>query len=373
MKFLFFFVHPSKFHVFRHTINILSNHGHEVDILITSKDVLEKLIINEGWKYTNIFPEGRKIPWLPTKIGAAYNLIRTVYRLQKYINKSGKKYDLFITDDLLVVNGWFTKTKTFHFQDDDITAVPESAFILQFADNIISPSVSKFGRFQKKTVPFYGYKELGSLHPSRFTPDFEKTRQFNPEGGKYFLLRLVSLKATHDVGKSGLNDNEVSRLIKRLEQFGKVFITSERTLPPQFEKYRISINPNDIAHAIYFADFLISDSQTMSAEAGVLGTPYIRFNDFVGRISYLNELETKYLLGIGIKTKDKTLLFECIEAFLFNKDLKKEYRYKKQKMLSEKIDLSGFLIWLIEEYPGSLKIIQDDMDYQKRFIVKESN
>ena len=66
-----------------------------------------------------------------------------------------------------------------------------------------------------------------------------------------------------------------------------MYITSERELPEEFEKYRIKIKVNDIAHAIYFAELLIADSQTMSAEAAVLGTPYIRYNDFIGKISYL--------------------------------------------------------------------------------------
>ena len=39
----------------------------------------------------------------------------------------------------------------------------------------------------------------------------------------------------------------------------------------------------------------------MAAEAGVLGVPFVRFNDFVGRIGYLNELENDYELGYGIK------------------------------------------------------------------------
>ena len=40
---------------------MLTQNGHNIDILITSKDVLEDLIINEGWSYTNIFPKGRKL------------------------------------------------------------------------------------------------------------------------------------------------------------------------------------------------------------------------------------------------------------------------------------------------------------------------
>ncbi len=36
----------------------------------------------------------------------------------------------------------------------------------------------------------------------------------------------------------------------------------------------------------------------MIAEAAVLGTPSIRFNDFVGKLGYLEDLEHKYGLTI---------------------------------------------------------------------------
>lgn len=53
-------------------------------------------------------------------------------------------------------------------------------------------------------------------------------------------------------------------------------------------------------HVMAFASLYIGDSQTMAAEAGVLGVPFVRFSDFVGRIWYLRELEDKYELGYGI-------------------------------------------------------------------------
>ena len=90
-KFLFFFFHPSKYHVFKNTINILKSKGHTCDVLITSKDVLEDLIKNEGWEYTNIFPEGRKIKGIPSKLVAVFNTFRTVFRLKKYIGKKQKR------------------------------------------------------------------------------------------------------------------------------------------------------------------------------------------------------------------------------------------------------------------------------------------
>ena len=366
-KILFFFVHPSKYHVFKNTINILKSKGHTCDVLITSKDVLEDLIKNEGWEYTNIFPEGRKIKGIPSKLVAVLNTFRTVFRLKKYIGK--KKYHLFITDDLLVINGWFKKIPSLLFQDDDVTAVPESQLLFAFADRIISPSVSNMGRFNSKKISFFGFKELGGLHPNRFIPDFSVVEKFNTTKQKYYLIRLVSLKATHDFGKKGLKNDDVIKIIKKIEnKGGRVYITAERELPEEFEKYRIKINPNDISHVLYYAELIISDSQTMSAEAGVLGTPYIRFNDFVGKISYLNDLELNYKLGIGIKTDQKQFLFESIDGLLENKNLKQEWQLKRKEMLKEKIDLTEFLIWIFEDYENRVLVFDANPDLQNKFI-----
>lgn len=65
-----------------------------------------------------------------------------------------------------------------------------------------------------------------------------------------------------------------------------------------------------IHHAMAFAKMYIGDSQTMAAEAAVLGTPSIRFNDFVGEIGYLEELENTYQLTFGIMTSDRENLLK---------------------------------------------------------------
>jgi len=36
-------------------------------------------------------------------------------------------------------------------------------------------------------------------------------------------------------------------------------------------------------------------------------------------------------------------------------------------MLSEKIDVTAFMVWLIENYPESAKIMKKDNDYQYKF------
>jgi hypothetical protein len=36
-------------------------------------------------------------------------------------------------------------------------------------------------------------------------------------------------------------------------------------------------------------------------------------------------------------------------------------------MLKEKIDVTAFLVWFIENYPESVRIMREDPDYQEKF------
>lgn len=348
MRYLFFFVHPSKFHVFRHTINTLLAHGHHVEVLITSKDVLEDLVRSEGWDWKNIFQEGRKMKGVPSYISAAINSFRTIYRLYQYTK--GKQYDLFITDDLLVYIGKFKNVPTIVFTDDDLTIVKQFAIVLSQATKILGPEITDIGKYTPKKIGFPGYKELAYLHPNVFKPDIEVVRQFNPDLKPYFVIRLVSLRAYHDIGMKGLSDKQVMQLINLLEKHGLVFISSERPLPELFEKYRLQINPVNIAHVLYYANMFIGDSQTMTSEAAVLGTPAFRCNDFAGRISVMEEKEIKYGLSFNYPPAKFDAMLVKIKTLLNTGDVKSAFLVKKNKMLEEKIDLSGFMIWLFENY-----------------------
>ena len=39
----------------------------------------------------------------------------------------------------------------------------------------------------------------------------------------------------------------------------------------------------------------------------------------------------------------------------------------KEKMLSGKIDVTAFMVWFIENYPNSVKVMKENSDYQIRF------
>lgn len=108
-----------------------------------------------------------------------------------------------------------------------------------------------------------------------------------------------------------------------------------------------------------FADLYLGDSQTMAAEAGVLGVPFVRFNDFVGRIGYLRELEDVYQLGYGIKTDQIESLYNTVEKLLAMPDRRVVFQERRAKMLSEKIDGKlVFVIYHIDELPDPESLIE---------------
>jgi predicted glycosyltransferase len=207
------------------------------------------------------------------------------------------------------------------------------------------------------------------LHPATFSPDHRIVQKYFSKEQKYFLIRLVSFTAGHDIemAHGGLRINELHKLIGILEKHGRVFITSESKIPAEFEKYKLIIDVKDIHHILAFAYLFIADSQSMIMEAAMLGTPSIRYNSFVGKISVLEELENEYGLTTGIHNSKPDLLIKKVEELLKIQDLRKEFITRKLKMLSDKIDVNRFMTWFIENYPESEKIMRENPDYQKKF------
>ncbi|MFQ5651988.1 MAG: DUF354 domain-containing protein [bacterium] len=365
MKILFFLVHPAKFHFHRVQINELLARGHDVEVLIIKKDILEDLVKEEGWEYTNIFPKGRKIAGLHIYLAAVFNIIRTVYRLHKYTR--GRDYDLFVGDALTML-GRLKRVPSLYPTDDDLATVPQQEIFWVPAHHVIAPAVMGVGKYKYKSIEYDGYKALAHLHPNYFTPD--RTRLANGVSNRepFFLIRLCHYASHHDIGRTGIGDEVLRKLVAMLERRGKILITSERALPKELEKYRMTIRKNDISHYLYFATLFISDSTTMSSEAAILGTPAIEFDNWWEELPQMVELHEKYQLIFGIKTTNQDALFEKVDELLSQtSDLKSEFLRRRDRLLADKIDVSAFLIWFMENYPRSAMTLTEEPDYQKRF------
>ena len=346
-KILFHLGHPAHFHLFKNVISALKEKGHEVFILIKKKDVLENLVKASGWPYTNLLEKGRA----DTKFGIAKGMLIQDLRLLQFCLKN--KPDLMVGTSFAISHvGKFLRIPSINVNEDDAEIVPLYAKIAYpWATTILSPSTCNNGKWEDRTRHYEGYHELAYLHPNHFKADKLIIGKYIKEDKPYCILRFAKLTAHHDEGVSGINDEMALRLIEMIAPKMQVIITSERPLSSSLEKYRLAVSPEDMHHLMAAAALYIGDSQTMAAEAGVLGIPFIRYNDFVGRIGYLEELENKYELGFGIKPGNEEQLIEKLNYLLSEANRAELWQSKREHMLKDKIDLAEFMISFIEDFP----------------------
>jgi predicted glycosyltransferase len=123
---------------------------------------------------------------------------------------------------------------------------------------------------------------MAYLAPETFQRQLSVVEKYGLVPFNYILIRKVKLSAHHDVGAEGLNENHVSMVRKA---YSSVPIVNSDELK------KSEVDPQDMHQVLAHALLVVTDSQTMTAEAACLGVPVIRVNSFVGKLSYLAELE----------------------------------------------------------------------------------
>ena len=364
-----FLGHPAHFHYFKNTARQLQADGHQVFFAVKEKDVLRQLMDDAGFSYT-IVRENRTST-------SKWALIKSVLKIDWNVGRfvHDNHIDVLIGAIISYTTRIIFRKPIFIIGEDDARVVPLFSYqALPIAKYIITPEVCDNWHWEYKSIKYPANLELAYLHPNNFTPKAGVLRSYGIDLEKpYFIMRFSSLNAHHDRGIKGINTEIAQRLIDILKPYGQIYITSERPLEPQFEQYRIHINPLDMHHVMAFSSLYIGDSQTMAAEAGVLGVPFVRFNDFVGRIGYLRELEDVYELGYGIKASapgSVDTLCKRVEEIveMKAKERKVTFAARRERMLSEKIDCAKFLTYFIENYPKSLvETKQVDKNFWKQF------
>jgi predicted glycosyltransferase len=353
-KIIFGLAHPAHFHFYKNVIATLDK-GIEWKIVITNKDILRKLLDNEGFKkdvHYHVLADSKFNENLFQKVKKLAKSSVRLYRIAKEF-----KPDLFIGSfsQLFWVATLLRRPGIFNAEDDFRYTMLQGLITYPFVTTILTPQPVNTGIFSFKQLRYAGFHKLSYLHPEVFKPDVEiKKKYINAD--RYFLIRIVNQNAYHDINAKGIDPQTLLQTINYLEAHGAIFITSEKPLSEEFKKYELKINPNDIHHILCYADLLIADSQSMTVEAAMLGTPSIRLNSFADKISVIRELEYKYKLTFSLSTTKKDQLISLIQNVL--KEDKEVFNKRRQQMLDEKINVSAFLKWFVEEYPASVQVVK---------------
>ncbi|REL33820.1 DUF354 domain-containing protein [Rhodohalobacter sp. SW132] len=271
MKVLFELHHPKHYYQVKHIY-------HKFDdflFVIKAKDILEELLISEGVEYVKI--GGVKagiVNKLTNSVGlmAAFAKVIRAFKPDVVFSKASP-YSAFLSP--------LFSYKTIITPDSEVVALTNK-FVSRLSDLIITQHCFELD-FGKKHVKLDTFFESCYLHPDYFTPNPEilSKHGINPDQ-KLILLRFIGWGANHDIGKSGLPDQEKIELVKKLELYGRVIISSEKKLPVELEGNKFSASPNVMHQLMHHASLYMGDSQSMATEAALLGTPAIRCNSFVG-------------------------------------------------------------------------------------------
>lgn len=271
MRIIFELHHPKHYYQVKNIYNKFDN----CLFVIKTKDILEDLLISEGVEYVKI---GNVKSGIFNKV---FNSIGLMFAYSKVIKKFKPDVILSKASPYSTFLSFFFSYKTIITPDSEVVGLTNK-YVSKISDLIITQHCFELN-FGKKHVKLDTFFESCYLHNKYFkpNPDLLLKNGINPKE-KIILLRFISWGANHDIGKKGLSDLEKIELVKKLESFGRVIISSEKKLPSELEGNKFNAPPNEMHQLMYYSSLYMGDSQSMATEAALLGTPAIRCNSFVG-------------------------------------------------------------------------------------------
>ena len=330
--------HPAHVHYFRNFIKIMELKGHAFLVSSRKKECTFELLESYGISYFSR-GSGRN-----SSLGKIIYLFKANWILYKLARRFKPDIFLSMASPYAAQVSWLIGQPHITFDDTEHAEIARK-FYKSFSQVIFTPfSFSK--DLGPKQIRFNSYMELFYLHPTYFLPNNSIFSTLDLADNKsYVVLRFISWNASHDIGQNGLDLETKRRLVVKLEAKYKVLISAEGELPEDLKKYRIKIPAYKIHDVLAQACLFIGESATMAQESALLGTPAIYVSSL--NAGTLDELEKD---GLIFGFRSSLGVMEKIDELINNKNLKKDFKLRKQKTLDSLIDPTKMLVEYIEEY-----------------------
>jgi predicted glycosyltransferase len=327
-------LHPAHVHFFRNFHAEMKGRGHELLVTARAKECSTDLLERYALPYQLVSRQ-------QSGLGLARELLQRTSRIVGIIREFRPDVLTGIMGPSIALAGTVCQVPAVIFYDTEF-ASQTNWFTYPLADSVCTPDCYQ-ARVRGRHVTYAGYHELAYLHPRRFTPDPSRLTAFGLEPGEpYTLLRFVALRAVHDISERGLTDQQRDELVRCLQGYGRVLISSEGDLSPALEHLRVRGPVEDIHHLIAHAQLLVGESATMASEAAVLGVPAVYIA--TTRRGYTDDEERRYGLVRYFPEHDVQGALGAIAACFSSGSPRVWGAEARQRLLAEKIDVTDWMV-----------------------------
>jgi len=330
--------HPAHFYFFYKAIQILKNRGHNIIIGARDKEFVLDLLDSKKLEYCLLTEKGDGL------IGLVGELLKQQFLILKIVKRQSIDIMLQIGGIFNAPVGKLLKIPTLAFSDTE-NDIWGNKFSFNLSSNVYMPSCfdHKYGGNFRNQIHYNGYHELAYLNPNEIGEVNEPKNKI--------LFRFVGWGAGHDIGEKSLSNKQKIELVVLLKQFGDIYISSEKPLPIELNNYKCNFHQSKIHGFMRKCKLIIGESATMASEAACMGIPAI-FISNTGR-GYTTEQDQKYGLIKHFKLDQWEDLLDTLHLWA-SSDLYKKWQMKRVKMLKEKMDVTQWLVDVVENYPNKI-------------------
>lgn len=337
--------HPAHAHFFRPIAEALVADGIQVTLIARDKDITVDLLRSFGIPH-EVLPMNRPGAG---RISAAFELVRRSWQLRRRIQRL--RIEVVLTRNPSGAIAAFGTNALSIFDTDDGRSVGLHYWAARPFADVITSSVhdpEDHGRGHRR---YRAIKAQMFLHPHRFTPDPDIQRQYVPDDRPFSVVRFSAHDASHDRKIVGITSHGRASIVKCLLESGPIVLSVEREGLWLVENGcdPVSIPPEHFHHLLAGAQIFVGDSQSVAAEAAVLGVPSLRLSGFTGKSFYLELLQSKGLVQ-NFRPGEEEKLVAAVKDYCGDAAATKlSVLQRAARLNSDVCDLPDFFVEIVKE------------------------
>lgn len=356
MRILIDINHPAHVHYFRNFIKIMEKKGHEFRVINRDSFLINYLLDYYGIKH--VIRNQR--PKRKGTIASLMNLGRMTYRC--IYEALDFKPDMFLgfASSACAIASKLLKRPSILIDDTEHNTMNHKIY-LKFCSVVMTPFYFK-KNLGKKQLYFNAFVEQLYLHTSIYNPTSDVLNRLGVKKGEYILVRYISYDAHHDLVANPITEKTKKRIVDTLKQKHKVFVSHESPVNP-YAEYGLEIAPEEMHDIEANAKFVITEGATMGCESFVLGVPSLYINPL--KVSY-TDLQARIFPETYLDSINEESIINAIEL-LESANQSNCSQTTRCRIEENTINPTEFLVWFVENYPNSERIIRGNPEYMNKF------